>query len=54
MIELYEKYGIPYAHYEGTGALAAHAWTIVTVLKKGKECLEETFKFLERYFPEIK
>ena len=53
-MELYKQYDIPYAHYEGTGNLSAHAWTIVTVLKKGKECLEETFKFLEKYFPEIK
>ena len=49
-MELYDKLGIPYAHYEGTGALAAHAWTIVTVLKKGKECLDKTMEFVLPYF----
>ena len=29
----YDALGIPYEHFEGTGALGNHAWTIVTKLK---------------------
>ena len=50
-MKTYDKYKIPYAKYEGTGAFAAHAWTIATVLKKGKECLNQTFAFFAPYFP---
>ena len=53
MIKEYEKLGVRYGSYEGTGALKAHAWTIVTVLKKGKECLRRSLDFVRPYlFPQ--
>ena len=48
-IEQYKQLGIPYEHFEGTGSIAAHAWTIATVLKKARECLKATFDFLDKY-----
>ena len=44
----YDALGIPYEHFEGTGALGAHAWTIVTKLKGGRECFDKTLAFLQK------
>ena len=49
MMKEYDNFGIPYDTFEGTGILRFHAWTIVTKLKQGRECLEKTFRFLSKY-----
>lgn len=51
MMEEYRKLGIPYDSYYGTGILRNHAWTIVTAVPKGKECLAKTLKFTLPFFP---
>ncbi len=46
LAESYESLGIKYGEYEGTGIIGQHAWTIATVLPKGKECFEKSFSFV--------
>ena len=48
MMKEYDALGIPYEHFEGTGALGNHAWTIVTKLKGGKDCFDKTLAFLQK------
>ncbi len=43
---------IPYRMFRGDGSIGSHAWTIVTMLKKGRICLEETFEFILPYLPD--
>ena len=49
MMKEYEALGIDYSHFEGTGIIGNHAWTIVTKFRKGRECFAKTMEFLERY-----
>lgn len=44
----YRALGIPCATFEGTGLLGNHAWTIATIVKQGKSCLEDAVRFVER------
>ena len=53
IIKEYEALNIPYDRFEGTGAMGAHAWTIVTKLKQGKECFDKTSAFLQKIGIEI-
>lgn len=46
------KYNIPYRMFKADGSIGNHAWSIVTMLKKGKLCLEETFDFTLPYLPD--
>ena len=43
----YRALGIPCAAFEGTGLLGNHAWTIATIVKQGKSCLEDAVRFVE-------
>lgn len=54
MMKEYTQLGIPFDSYEGTGIIGNHAWTIVTKLEKGRECLKKTFEFILPYFEEYK
>lgn len=45
------KYNIPYRMFKADGSIGSHAWSIVTMLKKGKICLSETFDFVLPYLP---
>lgn len=47
LMKEYSALQIPFEHFEGVGALANHAWTIVTKLKGGRDCFEATSKFLK-------
>ncbi|MBR3552693.1 MAG: alpha/beta hydrolase [Clostridia bacterium] len=47
LAEQYKALGIPYATFEGTGIIGNHAWTIATIVKKGKSCLEASVRFVE-------
>lgn len=42
----YEKFSIPYGQFEGTGIISMHAWTIATIVEKGRKCFEEAFGFV--------
>jgi len=44
-----ESYGVPYGEFKGDGIIGNHAWTIVTVFKKGKECFRKTKEFVMGY-----
>ncbi len=46
------KFNIPYRMFRGDGSIGSHAWTIVTMLKKGRICLQETFDFVLPYLPD--
>ena len=46
------KYNIPYRMFKADGIAGNHAWTIVTMLKKGRICLQETFDFVLPYLPD--
>lgn len=46
------KHNIPYRLFKGDGSVSQHAWTIVTMLKKGRLCLEESFDFVLPCLPE--
>ena len=52
------RYNIPYRMFKADGSIGSHAWSIVTMLKKGRICLQETFDYvlplLSDYFPEYK
>ncbi len=44
-----EQAGVPYGQFKGDGIIGNHAWTIVTVFKKGRECFEKTKEFVMPY-----
>lgn len=46
------KHGVPYRMFKGDGIASFHAWTIVTMLKKGKKCLNESFDFVLPLLPD--
>lgn len=47
-----DELGVPYEVFKGDGIIGNHAWTIVTVFKKGKECFEKSKEFVLPYLPE--
>ncbi len=47
-----EQFGIPYKQFKGDGIIGNHAWTIVTMFKKGGKCFDEAKKFVAEYLPE--
>ena len=56
--EKLKSLGVPYRMFKGDGIIGNHAWTIVTMFKKARVCLEDTFDFvlplLPDYFPKAK
>ncbi|MBR6940333.1 MAG: hypothetical protein IKH65_05990, partial [Clostridia bacterium] len=54
MMEEYKQNNIPFDTFEGTGIIQFHAWTIVTIVKKGRECLNKTVEFIMKYLPDYK
>ena len=50
--EKLKKLGVPYRMFKGDGIIGNHAWTIVTMFKKARTCLEDTFDFVLPYLPE--
>lgn len=46
------RFNIPYRMFRGDGMVSPHAWTIVTMLKKGRQCLNETFDFVLPLLPD--
>ncbi len=45
------KFNVPYRMFKGDGLAGNHAWTFVTILKKGRECLSDTFDFVLPLLP---
>ncbi len=54
MMEEYKQNNIPFDTFEGTGIIQFHAWTIVTIVKKGRECLNKTVDFIMKYLQDYK
>ncbi len=52
LAEKFKELGVAYKTFKGDGAVGNHAWTIVTMFKKARICLDETFDFALPYFPE--
>ncbi len=52
LMEVLDGLGVPYEQYKCDGLIAKHAWSIVTVVKPGKECLKKTLDFVLPYVPE--
>lgn len=52
LVKELRKYNIPYRMFRGDGLAGNHAWTIVTLLKKGRECLEDAFDFVLPCLPD--
>ena len=50
--EKLKKLGVPYRMFKGDGIIGNHAWTIVTMFKKARTCLEDTFDFVLPYLPD--
>lgn len=44
-----QQNGVPYVLFKSDGVIGLHAWSIVTLFKKSKICLEETFDFVNKY-----
>lgn len=45
-------YNIPYRMFKGDGLAGFHAWTIVTMLRQGKDCLKESFDYVLPLLPD--
>lgn len=52
LVKELRQYNIPYRMFKGDGLAGNHAWTFVTLLKKGRECLEDTFNFVLPRLPD--
>ncbi len=52
LAEKFKELGVVHKTFKGDGAVGNHAWTIVTMFKKARICLDETFDFSLPYFPE--
>lgn len=46
------KLNLPYRMFKADGIIGNHAWSIVTMLKKGKICLQETFDYVLPLLPD--
>ncbi len=46
------SFNVPYRMFKGDGLAGNHAWTFVTMLKKGKECLADSFDFVLPLIPD--
>lgn len=44
-----EVLGVPCKTYKADGAISNHAWSIMPIFKKSKECLEEAYDFVSNY-----
>ena len=42
----YEDAGIRYETFEGTGIISQHAWTIATIVEKGRDCFNKAYDFV--------
>lgn len=52
LLKQLDELGIENEQFKGDGIISMHAWTIVTVFKKGKDCFKKASDFVTRYLPE--
>ena len=45
----FDKLGVPYGSFEGTGIIGNHAWSIATIVEPAKRCFDESFDFVSKY-----
>lgn len=46
LIDRYRELKIPYEEYEASGIIGNHAWSIATVVEKGRQCFMKTYEFV--------
>lgn len=51
-MKCFDELGVPYDSFKGEGIIGRHGFTIVTMVKGGRECLEKTLNFVLPYLPE--
>lgn len=44
-----DKLGVPNKQYKADGIIGNHAWAIMPIFKKSKECFEDAYKFVKEY-----
>ena len=49
MVNDLREYNIPYRLFKVDDISAQHAWTVVPIFKKSRECFEDAFAFCEKY-----
>ncbi len=47
-----ETLGVKHELFKADGIIAQHAWTIVPLFKKARECFEDSFKFVGKFITE--
>ena len=52
LIETYRSLGIPYCEYKASGIIGNHAWSIATVVEKGRECFRCAYDFVMKQLGE--
>ena len=45
-MEQYKKLGIPFEEFKADGIIGNHAWSIATIVEKGKICFEKAYDFV--------
>lgn len=46
LIEQYKALNIPYEEFKADGIIGNHAWSIVTIVEKGRICFDKAYKFV--------
>lgn len=45
-IRQYNELGIPFEEYEASGIIGNHAWSIATIVEKGRQCFDKAYEFV--------
>lgn len=46
LIETYKKLGLTYEEFEASGIIGNHAWSIATIVEKGRQCFNKSYDFV--------
>lgn len=46
LIEQYKSFGIPYEEFKADGIIGNHAWSIATIVEKGRLCFDKAYDFV--------
>ncbi len=49
LMEDLKAHNIPYGEFEGTGIIGNHAWSIATIVKKGRDCFDKSYDFVMKF-----
>lgn len=44
-----KAHNVPFGEFEGTGIIGNHAWSIATIVKKGRDCFDKSYEFVMKY-----